>query len=560
MRKIFLLTAALFITLAVHAEKLPKKVGKARHSVASLLVYSNGVVKDSGSAFFVGDNGDAIVPASLLQGADSAVIIDTKGKVRPVENVVALNDLYGCAKVRIADTKKIVPLEASGEKVTEGACLYLVAYGKKDSGVVEKVKVTAVDSLYSHAYYTIEKPVMGSYSSLPLVNGEGELVAVMQPESASDTISSYAVGASMIGSLNSTSVTYGRGYYPNIGISTALPLDKESALSCMYMQTMIGDSLSYRNAINSFMAMFPSSYEGYMCDAEHQALYCRDMRAAEMSWGRAVELAEKPSEAYFGKAKVLNTIVQGGDTLSYPGVTLESALEELDKAIAADNMPVYIEYKAGVLLAAERYAAAYDCYISLTEGELRNADMFARASQCQGALKNYGKAVELMDSAINMLGEDELLQASPYILTRALLKYSAENYREAVFDYNLYEEVSGKMLNANFYYLRSQAEVKAKMYQQALNDLEKSISIEPLNVVFYIEKGLLCYRLSLFEEGIEVLESAKEFEPEQPDVHYLLGCIYMKAGKKELAAAALRKAVELEHPDAAARLEELETR
>ena len=188
---------------------------------------------------------------------------------------------------------------------------------------------------------------------------------------------------------------------------------------------------------------------------------------------------------------------------------------------------------------------------------MHGPEIFARASQCQGALKNYDVAVELMDSAINCIDENQLKDASPYILTRALLKYSAERYREAVFDYNKYEEIMGDVRNANFYYLRSQAEVKGKMFQQALNDLEHAISIEPGNASFYLEKGLLCYRVNMLEEGAVALEEAKVLAPEAPDVYYILGCIYSKSGNRSLATENLQKAVSLGHPDAEVKLNEL---
>lgn len=166
-------------------------------------------------------------------------------------------------------------------------------------------------------------------------------------------------------------------------------------------------------------------------------------------------------------------------------------------------------------------------------------------------------AIELMDSAINCLDEEELKDASPYILTRALLKYSAERYREAVFDYNRYEEIMGEVRNANFYYLRSQSEVKGRMYQQALNDLERAISIEPGNPSFYLEKGLLCYKVNMLDEGALALEDAKALVPDAPDVYYILGCIYSKAGNSRLAVENLQKAQSLGHPDAEAKLNEL---
>jgi tetratricopeptide (TPR) repeat protein len=116
----------------------------------------------------------------------------------------------------------------------------------------------------------------------------------------------------------------------------------------------------------------------------------------------------------------------------------------------------------------------------------------------------------------------------------------------------------GGVLGADFYYLREQAELSAKMYQQALNDIDTAIDLDPANMAYYIEKGLLCYRVKLSDEGIRVLQEAKAIAPGMPDVHYLLGRLHMQKGEKEPAKQYLEKAMELGHPDAGAVLEQLE--
>ena len=112
-------------------------------------------------------------------------------------------------------------------------------------------------------------------------------------------------------------------------------------------------------------------------------------------------------------------------------------------------------------------------------------------------------------------------------------------------------------LGANFYYLREQAELGAKMYRQALNDIDTAIYLEPQNVAYYIEKGLLCYRVRLSDEGIRTLKEAEAFAPMASDVHYLLGRLHIQKGEDGVALPYLRKAVELGHPDAEAVLNSL---
>ncbi|MBO7272970.1 MAG: tetratricopeptide repeat protein, partial [Bacteroidaceae bacterium] len=124
-------------------------------------------------------------------------------------------------------------------------------------------------------------------------------------------------------------------------------------------------------------------------------------------------------------------------------------------------------------------------------------------------------------------------------------------------DMNSYEEIVGGMLTADFYYMREQAELNCKMYQQALNDIETAIDLAPGNVLYYLEKGMLCYRVKFTEEGIRTMQKACEIAPKAADAYYLLGRLYMQQGDKEKAKPALESAVELGHPDARAQLDDL---
>ena len=543
--------------LSAFADKLPKSVEKARQAVASVVTYKQGIMLHSGTAVFAGVNGDLIAAYSLFVGADSAVAIDYKGVVRPVKNIVGVNEVFDCIRVRVAADKKMKPLTISAAPVVPGEELYQLGYGVNKGGFIEKAGVERVDSVYSCAYYTLAKPMEQRFTSLPLVNGKGEFVAVMQQAATGDTINSYAIGASIVDMLAVSVPLYGRGYYPSMGIRTALPQNKEEALSCLYMQTIVGDSVSYKNVIDDFIALFPNSYEGYMSRAEYEAMMLRDFVAAEQSWNRAFKFAENPSEVYFGKAKAINTILLSGDSVSHPMLSLENVLSCIDKAIAADNQPLFINGKAEILASNKDFNAAAECYELLAATEMRSADVFAKASQCYREVKNYEKSIAMLDSAVACFDSALVKSYAPYILTRALVNATAEKYRAAVFDYNRYEEIMSGTLGAEFYYLREQAELSAKMYRQALNDIDTAISLAPQKVAYYIEKGLLCYRVKLFDEGIRVLQEAEQIAPQAPDIHYLLGRIYMLQGEKEKASLSLKKALEFGHPDAEAMLGQL---
>ena len=555
MRNPLFFLALLFACVVVYAQ--PKAVKGVFPSVASIVTYKNGVLKADGTAMFVGGNGDVVASSRLFIGADSAVVIDNNGKAHPVERIVGIDNMFDCIKVRVSHEKKIKYVASSAAKVNVGDELYMLTYGVKKKVLATPFKVQDIDSVYSLPYYTLDRPVQERYLSYPLLNSNGEFVALMQPSYANDTVKSYAIGSILVASLASTTKDYGKGYYPGMGIRTAMPEAKDDALSCMYMQAMMGDSTSWLCAVNDYIASFPQSYEGYQSLAEYTAIYYRDMSQADKAWERALALADNKDEIYFGKGKVINEIVQSGDSVSHPILSFNNALEQIDKAILLNSRSLYINYKADMLYRMHRFAEALECYELLALGDMRGPEVFAKASQCHVNMNNLNKAVELLDSAVACF-ENKEKDAAAYILTRGVIKSSAKRYREAVQDMNRYEELVGGLLCADFYYAREQAELNCKMYQQALNDIETALALDSDNLLYYLEKGMLCYRVKFTDEGVRTMLKACELAPELADAHYLLGRLYMQKGNVPEARKSLETADKLGHPDARVQLDALE--
>ena len=547
--------ALLFSCVVAYGQ--PKAVKGAYSSLAGIVTYKNGLLKADGTALIVGANGDVMASSKLFVGADSAVVIDNNGKAHAVEYIVGIDNMFDCVKVRMAPGKKIKHLAPSTSNVNVGDELYMLTYGVKKNVVAEPFKVLAVDSVYSLPYYTLDRPVHERCLSYPLLNGNGEFVALMQPSFASDTLKSYAVGSLLSSSLVSTAKNYGKGYYSGMNIRTAMPEAKADALSCLYMQTMMGDSISWLCALNDYIASFPQSYEGYQSLAEYTAIYYRDMPQADKAWEKALSLTDNKAEVYFGKGKVINEIVQSGDTLSHAMLTFGNALDLVDKAISINNSSMYISYKADMLYGIKNYEKAAECYESLTATDMRSPELFAKASQCHVYMNSYERAVELLDSSVACFEHIDK-DAAAYILTRGIVKLTAKRYREAVQDMNRYEELVGGMLAAEFYYMREQAELNCRMYQQALNDIETAIDLTPGNVLYYFEKGMICYRVKLTDEGIRTMLKACELAPDFADAHYLLGRLYMQQGNVSEAKKSLEKAEILGHSDARVQLDSLE--
>ena len=561
MRVFNFLLFILFATSALFAAKEPKEVAAARKSVVSILVYKDGTLLRSGIGVFAGEKGDILSSYSLFLDADSAVCIDPAGKIRPIERVVGADDIYDCIRVRAAWDKKIQPLTIADSAAATGASLYMVSYGKKKSGVIEPLTVAEVSTVSGVSYYTFNNKMHENSLSAPVVDASGRLVALMQPASPTDSLQCYAVAASLASNLSTTSLTYNSSLFSRIGISRALPATQKEALTTLYLL----QGLAYSDKKEQFLTPladynrdYPQSYEGHLMLAEYYAIADSAFEKARDEWDTALRLAPNSDDVYYNISKVfVSAVARYARNDETAMAFVDCAIENIDKALSVKSEPLYIQHKAELLFAKGKYAEAFDCYVALSNTNMSSADVYAAASKCKEALGEIDEAIVHMDSAVATFGSLPVEAMAPYILNSAMLKHKAGRARAAVLDFNRYESLREGKLAAPFYYMREQAEYDAKMFRQALEDIERAISLAPEEPIYFIEKGRLCYRVKMVDEALAALERAATLLPESPDVHYLMGRCYMSKDDKVSAQTALLKAKEYGHPDAEARLTEL---
>ena len=167
--------------------------------------------------------------------------------------------------------------------------------------------------------------------------------------------------------------------------------------------------------------------------------------------------------------------------------------------------------------------------------------------------------VALLDSALNHCAQPYTQEAIAPLNARAKYLMEMGEYRRAVGDYNDYEKILGRdNLTPYFYYLRSQAEVQSRMYQQALDDLETAISLAATTDEkddYKIEKGLLYVQVGMFDEAIAAANEVLAHAPDHLDAHKVLGVAYGEKKQKALARQHLQKAASQGDENAKALLE-----
>ena len=62
-----------------------------------------------------------------------------------------------------------------------------------------------------------------------------------------------------------------------------------------------------------------------------------------------------------------------------------------------------------------------------------------------------------------------------------------------------------------------------KMYQQAINDINKAVEMTPEDVAMWVEKGSVHLRVGQHNEAIEALEKAISLDPKAAAAYRMLG-------------------------------------
>ena len=531
----------LLMAAAVMAQ--PNWVKKATKSVFTLKTFgSDGTLIGSAGGFFIGEDGEAVSSFTPFKGASTAVVIDAQGKEIPVACMLGANETYDVAKFRV-NAKKTAPLTIAPTNASENAAVWLLPYRETKTlpqGTVRKAE-TFRDN---YAYYTVALNMPEGTVSCPLMNEAGEVVGLMQqPYKQGDSLS-YAVSARFADSLKISGLSINDATLRSTFIKKDLPKELDQALLTLYVGQASVDSATYVEMLEDFIARFPNAPDGYTYRAQ---IATGDRRFADAArdMEQAIKVAEKKDEAHFNYSKIIYQKELFMSQDAYADWSFDKALEEAREAERLQPQPIYRHQQAIILYAQKKYAEAADIYATLYDSDLRSAELFYEASRCKAALKDTLGQIALLDSCVAMFNQPYLKEAAPYILARAQVLLDANQYRKAVNDLNEYEKLMQTTVNANFYYLRFQAEVGGRLFQQALDDIDQAIRMDPQYDLYYAEKASLQVRVGMRDEAIETAKECIKVAPDHSDGYLFLGLAQCLKGEKEEGLKNLKKAREL---------------
>lgn len=541
MKKMTIIGCLLIMATTAFAQ--PGWVKNASKSVFTLKTFSaDGSLIASTNGFFIGTNGEAVSSFSPFKGASKAVIIDSQGKEFQVTGILGANDMYDVVKFRV-NNSKCQPLTVSSVKGSVGSQAWLLPYHETKelrAGSIKRAETIFDD----YAYYTVSMSIADNMVSCPLMNESGDVLGMMQqPATDKDTLS-YAISARFVNDLKITGLTYNDATLQLTQIKKELPTDLKEANLVLYLAASQMDSLSYINLIEDFIRQFPGEPDGYTARAI-QAVNGGKFAAAEKDMEQAINVSNKKDDAHYSYARMIYNKEIYQSAQPYAGWNLDKALSEIQTANSINSQPTYRQLEANILYAQKKYDEAYQIFNELTNTSLRNAEIFYSAAKCKEMLKDTTSMLALLDSTLNMFSKPYLKEAAPYLWARAEARSNAGKYRDAISDMNEYEELMQATVNDNFYYVRHQTDIKGRLYQQALNDINRAIQMNPQETLYYAEKASLEIRVGKYDDAILTAQDCINLDASNSNGYLFLGLAQCLKGQKAEGIKNLQKAKEL---------------
>ena len=568
MKRIYLLILSV-ITLTLQAQEaaVPKWGNKAMKAIVSVLTYDkDGNLMKSGTGFYINSDGVALADYSLFKDAYSAVVVDNEGEKSAVRWILGADDTYSVVKFKV-DTKKNNVLTLTEIPSSEGAMVFTLKYAKGKVSSCPTAQISIVKTITDDCpYYTLSYATDESYLGAPVFNAKGEVVGITQPSMGSN---GYVLGIKFINSVNIKAIAsrVNTLALDKIHIAKGLPDSAEESLVYLYMKADNMENEEYLDLLNLFVTTYPDNAEGYF----RRATPLIDMHRfdeADSDLQTYYKLSTDKALANTKIADIINTKLVYQPEPAYEKWTFDLALEYIDKAVK--EQPNILEYKllkGQILMAKKDFAGAIAHYDDMIK-ELKSAGdagiqelpgiYYVASMAHEGAGDSVATQIELLDSALALFPTPMPAEAAQYVLRRGQLHSASGHYRDAVNDYNQYCFLCNNKVNTSFYYDRAKLEEKARMYQQALDDLTTAISMSPKVPLLYVEKCALLLRVNELDECINTANQLLVFDPQNVDALRIMGYAQTQNGNKALGKTNLQKAADLGDESAKEILKQIE--
>lgn len=533
----------------------PKFASKVSKGIVSLNTYDRqGNLMHQGTAFFVGTNGEAVADYRLFKNAYQASIVDASGKQIDVDCILGADDTYSMVRFHV-NTKgnAIIPSVTSFQPMNST----VFVLGRKSGGVLSDVQATVADTAMiqgKYVYYGLDKTVDEALIGAPVFNESGTLVGMLHPQIGDKN---YVLDIRFRNELkiqpfptSSASVALG-----NIFIPKALPDTQEEALVYLYTKSRSASNEEYMDMVNRFVTAYPKNAEGYLRRATPLIDLTR-FDEADSDLQQYLSLVDDKAIGNYNVASLIFDKLRLQPEPAYEKWNEDVAIQYVDKALSFNASKPEEEQKlektrccilkGQLLMNKPDYDGALAVYEELNrESGGVPTYLYVISLAREGRGDSIEAVMEPIDSAIAKFGNPLPSEASNYVIRRGQLYANAGKYREAVQDYNQYAYLMNNQVSPIFYYERSQIEVNARMYQPALDDINKAIELAPREPLYHVERAALAVRVSMFDECIESCQTALRLNPDIIDAYRILGYAQLQKGDKTSARQNLQKAIDM---------------
>jgi tetratricopeptide (TPR) repeat protein len=535
----------------------PKWAATAKKALLSIITYDEKEqILNTGNGFFITPDGVALSAYSLFKGAKRATVVNGNGEKMEVESIMGANDMYDVIKFKVATAKKQPALETVQQPLAVGTEVFLLGYATQQEADMASGKITNVAKVEGkYSYYTLALPLKDKMENSPLMTVDGKVFGIAQKSVGVNAATTcYAVGVLFAQSQGISALSAGDAALRTIGIKKSLPDNEEQALVSLYVSSSQLSADDYAALLHDFVKKFPNNTDGYMRRASYYASLAGDdsanLEKAEADMAQALKITANKAEVYYAIAKLIYSYQLSAPEKVYKDWTWDRALAEVRSALRVQVLPVYSQLEGDILFAKQDYAGAFAVYEKINGTDLVSPATFysaAKAKELMGGTPQ--EVIVFLDSCIARCPRPILPDVAPYLLERAQMQMNAEQYREALADYDTYFDAVKGSVNDLFYYYRGTAATQARQFQRALDDLTKAIELAPQEMLYRAELGALNIRVGRSDQAALLFEEALKIDPQYAEGYRLLGLAQFQLKKNAEACASWAKAKELGDPN-----------
>lgn len=534
-------------------KKNPKWMENATKAIFSIEATTAEGTTQSGSGFFIREDGEAVAPYDPFKNAVKAVVTTSTGEKYNVTKILGADDLYGVVRFKVAVPKKTAFLTVATVAPGNGVIVQLPPSPQEKNWAQGEIsEVTKIKGTYD--YYKVEKPLPESQAGFPLLTETGEAFALTQAD-ATGKNKTYGIAIPYIQSLQVTTTDILKRAYSDIGIRKAWTSNVDEALVSLMLYSSQQDPQTYLETVSDFIETFPDCPDGYINRATHYA-YNRNLLASDENerlqlldmalndLDQSAKYNTKKGDVYYEKAKLIFNVAASDSTLQYKDWNLEEATNQIQKAIAEEDRPEYRQLEGDIALYNQDFEKAFEAYSIVNQSPVASGASFYLAAKCKQQIpgSNYMEVIALMDSAIAKSPDSD---AAAYILESVELKMQVGLYEEAVKGYDKYYVAAGGRVNDGFYYYREQAKFRKGDLEGALQDINSAIAMNDKNAIYHAEKASIFLRMQDLPNAQTHAEYAIQIDPEFASAYRILGLSLVRQDKKEKACEHFQKALEL---------------